>query len=60
MELGVHALVKRVKKLAADESGATAVEYGLITALIAIAIISSLQLLGPALDGIYLIILAAL
>ncbi len=56
----MHALVKTMKKFATDESGATAVEYGLIAALVAIAIISSLQLLGPALDGIYLIILAAL
>lgn len=39
-----------------DESGATAIEYGLIAALISVAIIASLQLLGPQLqetfDGI--------
>jgi pilus assembly protein Flp/PilA len=29
-----------------DESGATAIEYGLIAALIAVAIITALQLLG--------------
>jgi pilus assembly protein Flp/PilA len=29
-----------------DESGATAIEYGLIAALIAVAIIGTLQILG--------------
>ena len=36
-----------------DESGATAIEYGLIAALIALAIISGLQLAGPALNTIF-------
>jgi pilus assembly protein Flp/PilA len=36
-----------------DESGATAIEYGLIAALIALAIISGLQLAGPALTSIF-------
>jgi pilus assembly protein Flp/PilA len=35
-------LIKRLK----DESGATAIEYGLIAALIAVVLISSLGLLG--------------
>jgi pilus assembly protein Flp/PilA len=33
-----------------DESGATAIEYGLIAALVSVFIIGALQLLGPALD----------
>ena len=33
-----------------DESGATAIEYGLIAALIAVAIIAALQGLSGALD----------
>jgi pilus assembly protein Flp/PilA len=36
------------KKFAADESGATAIEYGLIAALVSVFIIGALQLLGPA------------
>jgi pilus assembly protein Flp/PilA len=36
-------LFKKAKK---DESGATAIEYGLIAALIAVVLISSLGLLG--------------
>jgi pilus assembly protein Flp/PilA len=33
-----------------DESGATAIEYGLIAALIALAIVTGASLLGNALD----------
>ncbi|MEG3617957.1 Flp family type IVb pilin [Magnetovibrio sp. PR-2] len=33
-----------------DESGATAIEYGLIAALIAVVIISALTLLGTTLE----------
>ncbi|MCW8915942.1 MAG: Flp family type IVb pilin [Magnetovibrio sp.] len=34
-----------------DESGATAIEYGLIAALIAVVIISALTLLGTSLES---------
>ena len=37
-------------RLAADESGATAIEYGLIAALIAIAIIETVGALGTAIS----------
>lgn len=37
---------KVLKKIRADESGATAIEYGLIAALIAVVLITSLGLLG--------------
>ena len=33
-----------------DESGATAIEYGLLAALISVAIIATLQLIGPKLN----------
>ncbi len=36
-------------RFAKDESGATAIEYGLIAALIAVVIIGSLQLVGTSL-----------
>ena len=36
-----------------DESGATAIEYGLIAALVAVFIIGGLQLLGGSLDGLF-------
>ena len=36
-----------------DESGATAIEYGLIAALIAVAIITALTLLGDSLSSMF-------
>ena len=36
-----------------DESGATAIEYGLITALIAVAIITALTTLGDGVSGTF-------
>ena len=35
-----------ISRFVKDESGATAIEYGLIAALIAVALIGSLQLMG--------------
>ena len=39
-------MTKFIKKFVADESGATAIEYGLIAALIAVVIISAVTALG--------------
>jgi len=36
-----------------DESGATAIEYGLIAALVGVVIITGLNVLGPALDATF-------
>jgi pilus assembly protein Flp/PilA len=41
---------KITQKLATDKKGATAIEYGLIAALVAVAIVGGLSLLGPALN----------
>lgn len=41
------------KNLAADESGATAIEYGLIAALIAVAAITAMTSLGGTLAGTF-------
>ncbi len=42
--MGVHPVLSNIaKELVDDTSGATAIEYGLILALIAIAIIASIQ-----------------
>ena len=40
-----------LKRLLNDESGATAIEYGLIAALIAVAAIAAMQGAGNALSG---------
>jgi pilus assembly protein Flp/PilA len=37
-----------------SEKGATAIEYGLIASLIAVAIVGVLLTLGPALSGVFL------
>lgn len=42
-----------MKNFFKNESGQGMVEYGLIIALIAIAVITALQLLGPAISGIF-------
>ena len=39
-----------LKRFRDDESGATAIEYGLIAALIALAIVTGAGLMGDALD----------
>jgi len=36
-----------------DEGGATAIEYGLIASLIAVAIVGILLTLGPALSNVF-------
>jgi pilus assembly protein Flp/PilA len=36
-----------------DDRGATAVEYGMIVALIAVVIVGAVKLLGTTLNGIY-------
>jgi pilus assembly protein Flp/PilA len=42
-----------VARFVRDESGATAIEYGLIAAGIAVAIIIAVQALGTTLNGIF-------
>lgn len=40
-------------RFAQDESGATAIEYGLIAALIGVAIIAGAQAVGTNLNGLF-------
>jgi pilus assembly protein Flp/PilA len=42
-----------LKKFVKDESGATAIEYGLIAALIAIAIIAGARVIGSQLSTLF-------
>jgi pilus assembly protein Flp/PilA len=44
---------KMFKTFLKDENGATAIEYGLIAALIAIVIITGVTLIGTNLSGIF-------
>jgi pilus assembly protein Flp/PilA len=42
-----------LRKLRADQSGATAIEYGLIAALLAVACITGLSTLGGGTNGLW-------
>lgn len=46
-------MTKFVTRFLKDESGATAIEYGLIAALIAVVLVGALQLVGGALEGAF-------
>jgi pilus assembly protein Flp/PilA len=46
-------MTKLVKTFLRDQSGATAIEYGLIAALIAVIIIGAVQLVGTNLSGTF-------
>lgn len=43
----------QVKKFLRDESGATAIEYGLIAALVSVAAIGALQTMGSSLNTMF-------
>jgi pilus assembly protein Flp/PilA len=49
-----------LSRFAKDESGATAIEYGLIAGFVSIFIIAALQLIGPQLDRIFTAVATAL
>ena len=44
---------KFVTRFLKDESGATAIEYGLIAALIAVVLVGALQAVGTSLTGAF-------
>lgn len=46
-------LTTRIRRMLASDRGATAVEYGLIVALIALAIITAVTLVGTNLDALF-------
>jgi pilus assembly protein Flp/PilA len=49
----LHYVRMRIQTMARSERGASAVEYGLLVALIAIAIVVGAGALGGALDGLF-------
>jgi pilus assembly protein Flp/PilA len=46
-------MVKVFRKILIDQSGATAIEYGLIAALVSVAAIVALTAMGSSLDSIF-------
>jgi len=51
---GEVAMLKTLKTFTKDESGATAIEYGLIAALVAVGLIGALTALGNSLSSIFM------
>lgn len=49
-----------LKRFLADESGATAIEYGLIAALVSVAAIAALTAMGDSLKAMFTAVSAAL
>ena len=45
--------MKRIRKFFKSDLGATAIEYGLIAALISVVIIAALQLTGNSLKAVF-------
>ena len=46
-------MLSLIKTVIRDQSGATAIEYGLIAALVAIAAMGGMSLLGTSLNSIF-------
>ena len=46
-------MIKTIRNFIADESGATAIEYGLIAALVSVAGITALSLMGDSLTAMF-------
>jgi pilus assembly protein Flp/PilA len=46
-------IMNTINRLINDESGATAIEYGLIAGLVAVAIIAALSALGTSLTSLF-------
>jgi pilus assembly protein Flp/PilA len=46
-------MIQFLKRLTKDDAGATAIEYGLIAALIAVAIIAGATSVGTSLSGTF-------
>ena len=49
-----------LSRFARDDSGATAIEYGLIAALVSVVIIAALQLVGTSLKATFMSVNTAL
>jgi pilus assembly protein Flp/PilA len=56
----MQGLFKKAQRLVRDEEGVTAIEYGLIAALIAVVIIAAVTLVGNNLSAVFQTIQAAL
>ena len=46
-------MIKKIRQFAQNESGATAIEYGLIAALVSVAGIAALNAMGDSLEEMF-------
>jgi pilus assembly protein Flp/PilA len=53
-------LIRLVRDVASDDSGVTAIEYGLIASLIAVVIVGAVTLIGTNLNTLFTAVAAAL
>ena len=58
--MGIGKMINVIRKLIKDESGATAIEYGLIAALVSVAAIGALTAMGESLNTMFLSVSGAL
>jgi pilus assembly protein Flp/PilA len=49
----MHTLIAQLKVFQRDDGGVTAIEYGLIAALIAVVIIATVQTVGTNLSSVF-------
>lgn len=49
----MHTLIRSVSRFVRDEDGVSAIEYGLIAALIAIVIIGAVKTVGTNLNSVF-------
>lgn len=60
VNMGIGKMINVIRKLIKDESGATAIEYGLIAALVSVAAIGALTAMGQSLDAMFTAVSVAL
>jgi pilus assembly protein Flp/PilA len=53
-------VIRFIRKFTRDEEGVTAIEYGLIAALIAVVIIASVKIVGTSLVAVFTAVSTAL
>ncbi len=58
--MGIGKMINVIRKLIKDESGATAIEYGLIAALVSVAAIGALTAMGDSLNTMFTAVSVAL
>ena len=49
-------MISKFRKFLKDKSGATAIEYGLIAALVSVAAVVAMQNLGISLNGLFTVV----